>query len=253
MQIIVTNYSRNGLALIAEITNQIESFEQIIIVNVDTGWQAQDWLDYEKKVKAYVERLGFKTVTLEPRQSFKQLVEARREFPSSKFQWCATFLKGITLLDWLQEVDSAAQAQILLPAYRALGGRYRYLKSCIDSSEHYGGRRVCYPLIDKSHDDIDVLLQTINFSFKNASQECRLCVMSKLSDYLQIADKDLDELSLLEKKINQGFNPDLIKKIGVDSSLGIKQSLLQKKLEKVKLPDDNAVQFGCGAPYGCGL
>lgn len=253
MQIIVTNYSRNGLALITEVKQQAKLNSAVMVVNINTGWQSQAWLSYEHKVKAYVEELGFKTITLQPKQSFTQLVEARNEFPTLKFQWCATFLKGMTLLTWLQKIDPAGQAEVLLSAHRALGGRYRYLKASINSSEHYGGRKVSYPLINKTPDEINALLQDVEFSIETESKECRLCVLSQLNHYTQLTDEDFHTLSLLEKKINHNFNPDLVKQVGAKSSIEVKQRIQQAKYELHDTDASNVVQAGCGAPYGCGL
>lgn len=253
MYIIVSNYSRNSLALIIEMAINIRLDQEVMVVNVDTSWQAEDWLDYVRLAQEYVKGVGFKPITLKPAKGFSQLVEDRGEFPSVKFQWCATFLKGMTLLDWLDEIDLGCQAEILLAARQDMGGRYRYLTERIESSEHYGGRRIWYPLVHKTKTYCDKLLLQAGLSAFPKSQECFPCIMATKEDYVEMTDKDLMKIVALEEKIQQCIHPELVEKSSVNSAREIRDYLIDNNLFLKDSSCKKQVEIGCGAPYGCGI
>src|SRR5258708_4057588 len=108
--VIRSNYGNDSIALIEAIRERqaLEPhFKKIYVVYIDTGWAAVKWQERVAKSEKFVKQCGFEAIHLKAKVSFPELVIDRTSFPSTKFQWCAGFLKGLPLLEWLDEHDPA--------------------------------------------------------------------------------------------------------------------------------------------------
>ena len=111
MNIIFGNYGNQTLAAIQWVFEA--KLSDVSVVSVSTGWAAAEWLPHVAAAEAFADRCGFKVVRLASKPDFSELIADRQGFPSTQFQWCAGFLKGLVLLDWLDEQDRRGQATLI--------------------------------------------------------------------------------------------------------------------------------------------
>ena len=103
MHVITANFGNDSVALLRHVYEQ--KLSDVYVVYVKTGWQACSWPARVKAAKELIQGYGFNYVELAPDMDFAQLVRDRHNFPTIKFHWCANFLKGLPIIDWLDEVD----------------------------------------------------------------------------------------------------------------------------------------------------
>lgn len=238
MHIIFGNYGKPTIAVIQWAFEA--KLHDVTVVSVDTGWQAEGWLDQVKLAESYVKQCDFSAIRLISKPSFQNLMEDRGNFPSTKFQWCAGFLKGLPLLDWLDTHDTSGEATIIL-GKRRLDSRLNFnLPEFINESEHYGDRRVWYPLFQHSDEQYHALLKNSGLPLLTTrSLECDPCVNSFGNDLARLADNDIIKTQVLEKKLSQQLFTSPIAEM-------VKQARTSKQKSDVMF------DMGCGSPFGCG-
>jgi len=228
--IIFGNYGNNTLALIQWAKEQC--LEDVCVVNVDTGWSSSEWLMQVEDAKQFVRDCGFESVTLKPKMSFSEMVIDRQSFPSVKFQWCTSFLKGLPFLEWLDSVDPSCAAVIIVGSRRSDSRTRINMQEYVRDSEYYGGRKVWFPLY--LHDDCErnKLVETAGFKLlEHRSLECQPCVHATKQDWNRCDKAEKMRLQTLENKINRVM------------------------LDTNHLPEEEALEFfdrGCGSHYVCG-
>jgi 3'-phosphoadenosine 5'-phosphosulfate sulfotransferase (PAPS reductase)/FAD synthetase len=237
MYIIPANFGNDSLALIqwayeAKVT-------PVTVTYVDTGWAAPEWPARVERCKVWVESLGFHFVLLKPKVDFPTLMREQKGFPTRKFQWCASFLKGLPLLAWLDQPanDPGCVATIMLAHRRSASRAKATLAEFIDESEHYGERNLWHPLYLHTLEERDALLQRAGFEvLSHRSLECDPCVNSDAVDVLRMDLSVIERTATLEKELHQKMlDPDLLA-----------QPIAMTN--RAELFD-----MGCGSPYGCGL
>lgn len=229
--VVRTHYGDESIALVQYLSEfDTSTFERKIVVSIDTGWASESWQTRIKQGEAHALSLGFEVVTLQSKPSFSDLIMDRKNFPSTKFQWCASFLKGIPLMSWLDEHDPEGEWHIAIAKRQAL---YSFaIPEFIESCEYHGERRVWHPLLGLSQHERDALLAKAGFEALNhRSLECDPCINSHDVDLKRMAQHDHEKLKKLELVVNQTMFP-VVKK----ASEG-RQSF----------------SMGCGDYFGCGL
>lgn len=231
--IIRSNYGDESIALIQALFDapaRIAAFKQVMVVYVHTGWAATSWSARIEKGIEFVQSCGFKSVCLEAQTRFETLVRERKSFPSSKFQWCAGFLKGLPLMTWLDENDPSGEWIIALPKRQAL---YRQIiPEIIEECEFHGERKVWHPNLALSDQARDELIKKAGFEILgHRSLECDPCTNSNSDDLARLSEIDRLKMLNLEKEIGKVMFP------------------------VIKRPTESRENFsmGCGDPFGCGL
>jgi len=243
MYLIRSNYSNNSLALVQWAHEQ--GLKNVTVCYVDTGWAAEGWLDYVAKCEAYVAQLGFRVKHLKSRMPFAELMNVKNGFPSARFQWCSLHLKGISLLQWLEEVDPEEQTQVLLAKRRVEHGKG--IPEFIDCCEFHGDRKVWHPLVDCSDREREALILRTGFPLLSTlSKECAPCINSRVTDLRQLSALDIEKTEELEEDLETPmFNPEQCGNIEniVDVVAWAKQA------------DDEVLNpaFGCSFSFGCGV
>ena len=105
MNIIIANYGNESLALIQWAWQQ--AMPNLLVLSVDTGWEAQDWQAHRLQVFRWMEERNIIYQHLNAQLTMAESILDRKQFPSKKFQWCAPFLKGLTLNKKLDEIDKS--------------------------------------------------------------------------------------------------------------------------------------------------
>src|SRR5687767_12234043 len=103
-----TNFGDDSIALIQWAKEA--NLKHVTVVYIDTGWAASRWAERLKLGESYVRSLGFDYISIKSPITFENTILNRGEFPCSKFQWCSSILKGLPLLDWLNQIDIYGQA-----------------------------------------------------------------------------------------------------------------------------------------------
>lgn len=199
--IIIANYSVHSLALICWAKQNLKN--DFCVLSVDTGFAAHDWNEYLAKVFAWLDAEAIKYHHLEADNSFAELVNARKQFPSQQFSWCASFLKGITLLNKIDELDSDCEATILLSHHKGLSKSSAFIKD-IDEEEKYDYRMLKYPLLAKNLADIEELVKDLPFDPVFRSRECQPCIFFTKKEFETISKQDKQKIIRLEQQ-SQAF------------------------------------------------
>src|SRR4051812_6953959 len=111
VHIIIGNFGNHSLAVMQELIER--GLSNLHFVYVETGWAAASWKKRVAISTRYANEKGIIVHALKAKTTFSELVITRKEFPSPKFQWCASFLKGLTLLKFLDEFDPFCEALIV--------------------------------------------------------------------------------------------------------------------------------------------
>lgn len=236
--IIIANYSIHSLALICWAIDNFEP-EEFCILSVDTGFASSNWDKYLQKVFLWLNNKNVNYYHLKSENTFQKLVTARKQFPSQKFSWCAGFLKGITLLNKIDELDPDAKATILLSHRKDLSKASILLKNK-DEEERYDYRKLIYPLLDKKYNELDSLIKDLPFDPVQRSCECQPCIHFTKNEFNTISTDDKNKVIQLEQQINNHmFNYSSFDQL--DDNFFSKNNIMQE-LSKT-----------CSWEYSCGL
>ncbi len=249
MNIIFGNYGDNTIALIQWAYEK--ALKDVRVIHVNTHWAAQDWDNRVAAGRELSKRYGFEPIELQSPTTFTEMVKGRESFPSQKFQWCAGFLKGLAFITWADKHDPTGEALIVLGSRRADSRLREDLEEYKQSSEHFGDRRVWYPLYQHSNRERDELITRAGFTVLNhRSLECDPCIHSQVADFQRMSVVDVEKLRILESRIHQPmFHP-----IDLGGAQYIEQ-VIQWAQQQQALENGKSLEsfnMGCGALYSCG-
>lgn len=246
MYVIQGNYGNATIALMSWAHSR--GLSEVVVTYVETGWAGVKWSVRVQEASACAERLGFEVVHLYSGLTFQALVKDRGEFPDQKFQWCAGLLKGVPLLSWLDERDPSGLATVLLGKRR--DSRINHdLAEFIEESEHHGGRRVWFPLINESDESCDARVKSLGFAvLPHRSLECDPCVNCQAADFIRLEALDIEKTAQLEAEVGKSMF-----QVGSESK-SVADMVVWAQSEPVldKGSFSEAFDMGCGSPFGCG-
>ena len=235
--IIIANYSIHSLALINWAKKNLN--DNFCVLSVDTGFAADNWHKYLAKVFKWLEENKIAYSHIKAENSFVELVKARKQFPSQQFSWCAGFLKGINLLNKIEQLDPDAKATILLSHRKDLSKVSAMLEN-IDEEERYDYRFLQYPLLDKSLADVIALTKDLPFKPVSHSLECHPCIYLTRSEFDSVSTKDIKKVIQLEEQTSTFmFGNHHFDKLNGD--FFIKKNII------------NELSKACSWEYSCGL
>ncbi len=244
MWCIFGNYGNETIALIQWAYEQ--PLSSVYVVSIETAWAASGWEERVKAGRTLAEKYGFATVHLSAVTSFAQLMQQKRQFPTIKTQWCAGFLKGLTVLQWLDEVDPAGEMTLLLGHRQA--GTETALAERIEASPHYGERKVWHPLVNADNSLYVQLLTRAGLPILNhRSLECDPCINNSTADFQRLQAADIEKTALLETTLHKVMFPILTEPSDIQTVI--------RDAQQQSVTEENSRQFslGCGSPFACGL
>jgi len=246
MHILIANFGNDSIALIQWAFEQ--KLKDVTVLYVETGWAAPEWPARVEKCVQWAQSLGMHFVSLKPKQNFTELMHARGEFPTRKFQWCASTLKGVTINQWLDEFDFEGRATVLLAHRRSSSIVRAKMPEKVDSSEHYGNRTVWHPLFEHSPEQRDNLIKKAGFKvLTHRSLECDPCVNSDMNDVLRLSDSVVERTAALEQALDQQLlDPTIYHGVKDLSQVARNSYTTPRKCLEI-------FDMGCGSPYGCGM
>lgn len=238
---IVGNFGNHSLAVMQYLLDA--DCSNLHFVYIDTGWAASSWSKRVEAGVAYAMKNGVHVHPLQAEHGFEQLVLERQQFPSPKFQWCASFLKALPILAFLDDVDPASEGVIVTGKRRIDSRRYALLQEFELNSELYQGRTLWNPLWAFDEPEFESLIHKTGFELLgHPSQECAPCIHAR--NALSSLEPDaVSRLESLEKQINQTmFSEPISRLVSTQNEdlAGNRSALL------------NQFDLGCGAPWGCG-
>lgn len=244
MNILIANFGNDSIGLIHYAYRQ--NLSNVSVISIDTGWGNPAWDQRVDDAEAWINSLGFTSIRLQAKLKFAELILAQREFPSTKFQWCAPFLKGDTIRAYLSEIDPLKQARILLARRRSQSPKFATLPEWIENAEEFDGYAVWHPLYLFSEADVRAEIDHSPFAWiPHRSLECDPCVNSDINDIKRLSPDLIQRLTDLEMHINEPFLPQLY----------AGRQTLRDALPYLQSEEESGFLFdmGCGSPYGCGL
>ena len=247
---LISNYGNDSIALIQWAFHQ--KLENVTLLSVDTGWAAPGWHDRVARAQTWAQGLGFKTQHLKAKRGFAELMRMRGNFPTPTLQWCAGFLKGLPILDWLDspEGDPYFTSTILLAHRRDSSPQRRDLPERVPSSEHYHDRALWHPLCHHTREDRDQLIALTPFPLlPHRSLECDPCINSTHNDWLRLAPESIAQTVKIEHALGQRLFEYSKPHTQLDQAIQALQSQGQRWE-----PEENSdiVEMGCGSWFGCG-
>ncbi|MBA2656974.1 MAG: hypothetical protein H0U70_08335 [Tatlockia sp.] len=242
--IIIGNFGNHSLALMQALIER--SVEDLHFVYVETGWADTSWPERILACSDYASKQGVTVHLLKTKTTFSEMIRDRQQFPSPKFQWCASFLKGLTILDFLDKQDPGCEAMIISGKRQQDSRRYLNLTEFDHNNELYQGRTLWYPLWQLTDSELVGLITRTGFPvLSHQSLECHPCIHASEKELNQLSDHTRTRLEVLEQQINETMYHKPIRSFY--SANNIFKSIAEEK--KINLQQ---FEHGCGAPWGCG-
>ena len=237
MFIIIANFGNDSIALIQWAKSQ--GLKDLKVVSVDTGWAAPRWQSRVVQAEKFVINSGFEYIRLTSPLSFPELAKAKHNFPSTKFHWCAKFLKGLPILDYLDEVDADLDAVVLLSKRRDQAKKLADLPEFEIESELFGWRKLWQPMCEYDLSQRNKLIGQAGFELlETRSLECDPCIYNQLGDFKAMQPQTKQQLDLLEAELAKPMFSEAVMAQLEDKNLGA---------------DQRDIYFtGCGSEFGCG-
>jgi 3'-phosphoadenosine 5'-phosphosulfate sulfotransferase (PAPS reductase)/FAD synthetase len=246
MFIINSNYSNNSLALIQWAYEH--SLEDVTVCYIDTGWAGDGWLEHVTKAEQFVSDKGFKVVRLQSRINFEDLMVMKKGFPNQKHQWCGLHLKGITFLQWLDQIDPETKATILFGKRNNENHHSEDVTEYIENSDYHGERRVWHPLFKHSEEERNQLLERADIiPLPHRSLECDPCINSNIADLRRLSDDDIAKGEALEEELQTN----MFCAASCNGATDIRH-IVKWAREKAQ-EDELSAKYGCSSAFGCGV
>jgi 3'-phosphoadenosine 5'-phosphosulfate sulfotransferase (PAPS reductase)/FAD synthetase len=243
MHVIIGNFGNHSLAVMQALIEK--GLTDIHFVYVNTGWADPSWSQRITLCSDYAHKNGVQVQQLSALMSFSEMVLDRKQFPSQKFQWCASFLKGLVILNFLDEYDPSCEAIIVSGKRQCDSRKLVDLKEYEEESEFYQGRKLWYPLWQTENEEFLGLIQRTGFlSLTHPSLECSPCIHLHSEKLQYLNPQTVKRLDLLEKVTGLSMFQAPITQLLSHPPKNDKNVSAQRDLEQFDL--------GCGAPWACG-
>ncbi|WP_058470540.1 phosphoadenosine phosphosulfate reductase domain-containing protein [Legionella jordanis] len=244
MHIIIGNFGNHSLAVLQALIEK--GVGNVHFVFVDTGWAQAAWSERVVACSEYAKAQGISVHGLTSTMSFADMVKDRKQFPSRKFQWCASFLKGLAILAFLDDFDPSCEALIVSGKRQSDSRRYTNLEEFERDNELYQGRSLWHPLWQTHDEEFIQLIRRTGFPVLNhASLECSPCIHWNTAQLQQLDAFSKARLQSLEDETGLTMFKEGITELSSISAC----PQIHARPNKIDL-----LQFdlSCGAPWGCG-
>jgi len=229
-----------------------QALKNVYVVSVDTGWSAPGWLERVQSVLDWSKTLGMTPTLLTPTAQFESVIQAKGHFPTQKFQWCASLIKGMPILQWLDDIDPDYTATVMVAHRRDVAPAYFRLPEHIEVSDFYGDRPVWHALYQHTHQDCQNLVEKTPIAWHTArgrALECDPCINSNARDIACVDIRNIKKTAALEASIGQPmFAQDIYQ--GTPNMVAFRDSAFCPEPQVQQ--DMSLFTMGCGDPYGCG-
>lgn len=240
--ILIGNCGNHSLAALQYLL--LQSVSEIHLVYVDTGWASSHWDLRVAQTKAFADTHQVSFHTLKAVADFKQMVNDRKQFPSQKFQWCAGFLKGLTILNFLEDIDPFCQATIVSGKRQLDARRYENLTEYQEEDNCFNGRTIWHPLWNTNHETFKRLVHLGGFDFlAHPARECHPCIHASVKELGQLGQAEKTRLEQLEQELQRSM---FVKPVH--------EYVCNAQSKNIPEHGNNLKEFdsGCGSAWNCG-
>lgn len=263
MFIIPCNYGNETVALIQWAKDN--GLTDVHCLYVDTGWASPEWPERVALAEKWVEEIGFNPITLKPKADFPTLIREQGKFPTTQFQWCASFLKALPMLEYLDfDLDPEYQSTVLLARRKAASRANFNLEKRVEGTEHYSGRPIEHSILDLTDEERDTLINKSGLPIiEGRSMECAVCTNFVKADIerLQVMSGTgpaaTDDVSDPHVEFRDNFGGSGL----LDGSCGLKNGCenilvsvktLEFEIGGFERAPESESGMGCGDPFSCG-
>lgn len=215
----------------------------IHFLSIDTGFAEPAWSTRLSSCADYAASHQVTVHFVRSKINFSDLVISRNQFPSPKFQWCASFLKGLTLLSKLDELDPDCTATLVFGKRRLDARRLKELPEFEVDQDFYEGRTLWHPLYLLENEEFFELIRRTGFQvLPHLSRECSPCIHQKKEELNLLSPDSTHRLEHLENQVKDYLFGEPIleaRKCGVSGS-------------DEKIPNLERFAQGCAQIWGCG-
>lgn len=224
----------------------------VTLCYVNTGWAAAHWQNRITAGTHIASQYGIAVVELTSPQSFSDLVRARASFPSIKFQWCPALLKGLPILEWLDQIDPSGTATIISGRRKQASRANQQLPIYQTENIHYGERRTWYPLCDMTDTEFHALIAATGLApLGHRALECDPCIHSTYRDLACLQPESIAKTAALEQEINTLMFQSL--QVGQQNDIAAVSQWARLHLLTLQNENPNEqFDMGCGASFACG-
>lgn len=238
--VVIANFGNESIALIQWCLEQ--QIDNLTVVSVETGWQAEIWDNRVTKAGQWLSENALNHRRIKSPHTMPECVNERGSFPNKKLQWCAGFLKGLALNDFLDEIDASCEAVLLFAKRRKSSRANQWLEEYA-VSEHFNDRKLWHPILEMSDERCREKVQKAGFQWlPHQSLECMPCIHPSTHMLQALTKGDIARVSALEQRIQKTMFEKPIHQVVEAASL---KPISQKNyLEQLDM--------GCGSEFGCG-
>jgi 3'-phosphoadenosine 5'-phosphosulfate sulfotransferase (PAPS reductase)/FAD synthetase len=200
--VISASYGNDSIALLQFAKDA--GLKNVHVVYCDTGWAHPDWAERVHVGQKLARSFGFTPHVVQGEFTFESMVRMKKGFPSQKMQFCSGILKIIPFNDFMEKLDPAKQAVVIIGKRRAESRNRANTPEFISVDKHQEGRKVWHPLYKHSDADRDSLIKKAGFDvLPHRSLECCPCVNANRQDLRMTPESQLNKLRKLEAETGQ--------------------------------------------------
>ena len=239
LYVIIANFGNESVALIQWAIEQ--KLDNLLVVSVDTNWQSEAWQARVSQAHDWLSKNSIAFKRIKAVHSMQDCVRERGTFPNKKLQWCAGFLKGLALNDYLDEVDPSCEATLLFAKRRDSSRANQWLEEYV-VSEHFNGRSVWHPILAMSDSESELYIHRAGLEqLSHQSLECMPCIHASPQMLQAMTKNDIARVADLEQEIGHTMFDKPIADIVKNSDKGSESTSYLEQLD-----------MGCGSEFGCG-
>lgn len=207
MYVISTSYGNDSIALIQWAHEN--KLDNVFCVYIDTLWAAPQWYQRINEGEQLARSYGFAPVRIRASRGFQSLIRKRKGFPSQRYQWCSSHLKGIPFLNWIEDKDPQGFAWILIGKWSGESRERVNVPHFTPYSEYHNGRMIWHPLCYEGREGRDALIHRAGFEvLPHRSLECSPCVNASKPDTAMLTSAEVKRVRRLEQHTGQNmFRP----------------------------------------------
>lgn len=204
--VIFASGGNDSVALVQYAANH--KLENVAVAYSNTGWASPVWPQRIERFKVWVESLGFSFHEI-PSEGMEALIRRKKAWPANRPKFCTYELKIAPAKAWLDSVDAAKEATVMVGVRREESAARREWPEYIESSENHGGRVLWSPLVKFMEAERNELLSQAGWEvLPHRSKECSPCVNANRTDFRHLEQSDIDKVKRNEEETGRNmFRP----------------------------------------------
>ncbi len=180
----------------------------VAVAYSNTGWASPAWPERMAKFKAWVEAYGYHFHEI-PSEGMEALIRRKKGWPANRPKFCTYELKIAPAKAWLDTIDPAEEAVVMVGVRREESAARREWPEYIEESENHGMRSLWSPLVKVTAIERNELLGRAGWEIlPHRSKECSPCVNANRTDFRHLEQADIDKVRRNEQETGRNmFRP----------------------------------------------